>query len=316
MKKIIEEYYDIKCIAFIKISNKVFRIKTDKKDYILKYVDYSINDSVFAHLAVLKSNRFIIPIKNKNGVYLTRYDDNFQFYIALWYEDEIVLAKDLRLKYYLESLAILHNESSYTTKVNQGYYQESIEELENLINDSKLEIDNYLKRIEKSDFRSPVEWLYLINNNRIFSSIDKAKEHLKKYKELVKDKGILRVSITYQNFDYDNIIVKENLIVGSEKCSIAPPLFDLKDLFDKSFDNSMNLPSFLSEYINRFKFLDYEIEWLMVLIFIPILDFSGINEIEKIVNFIKTMHHISCAFEIESLFYNNDENKEEFNDFY
>ena len=47
---------------------------------------------------------------------------------------------------------------------------------------------------------------------------------------------------------------------------------------------------------------------VMVLIFIPILEFSGINEIEKIVNFIKTMHHISCAFEIESLFYNNDEN--------
>lgn len=316
MKKIIEEYYDIKCIAFIKISNRVFRIKTDKQDYVLKYVDYTINDSVFAHLSVLKTNRFIIPIKNKSGTYLTKFDDNYQFYISLWYEDEIVLAKDLRLKYYLESLAILHNESSYTTKVNQGYYQESIEELENLINDSKLEIDNYLKRIEKSDFRSPVEWLYLINNNRIFSSIDKAKEHLKKYKELVKDKGTLRVSITYQNFDYDNIIVKENLIVGSEKCSIAPPLFDLKDLFDKSFDNSMNLPSFLSEYINRFKFLDYEIEWLMVLIFIPILEFSGINEIEKIVNFIKTMHHISCAFEIESLFYNNDENKEEFNDFY
>lgn len=316
MKNIIENHYDIKCIAFIKISNKVFRIKSDKQDYILKYVDNNINDSVFAHLAVLKNNRFIIPLKNKIGTYLTKYNDDYQFYITKWYEDEIVLAKDLRLKYYLDTLALLHNESSYTTKVNQGYFEESIEELESLINDSKIEIDNYLKIIEKSDFRSPVEWLYLMNNNRIFSSIEKAKEHLKKYKELVKEKNVLRVSITYQNFDYDNIIVKENLIVGSEKCSVAPPLFDIKDLFDKSFDNSMNLSSFLNDYIRKFKLLDYEIEWLMILIFLPILDLTGINEIEKIVNFIKTMHHISCAFELEELFYEKEEKKEEFNDFY
>ena len=89
----------------------------------------------------------------------------------------------------------------------------------------------------------------------------------------------------------------------------------IKDLFDKSFDNSMNLSSFLNDYIRKFKLLDYEIEWLMILIFLPILDLTGINEIEKIVNFIKTMHHISCAFELEELFYEKEEKKEEFNDF-
>lgn len=316
MKELIENNYGIKCIAFIKVSNKLFRIKGENNDFALKYVDYSVNDSVFAHLSVLKHNRFIIPLKNKSGVYLTKYDDNFQFYISKWYEDEIVLAKDLRLKYYLESLALLHNESSYTTKVNQGYFIDSIEELENLINESEEEINSYLERVEKSDYRSPVEWLYLMNNNRIFDTLNKAKDHLKKYKELVKEKSSIRVAITYQNFAYENIIVKENLIVASEKCSIAPPFFDIKDLFDKSFDNTMNLSSFLGDYINKFTFLDYEIEWLMILIFLPILDFTGINEIEKIVNFIKTMHHISCAFEIENLFYANEDKITEFNDFY
>ena len=46
MKKIIEEYYDIKCIAFIKISNKVFRIKTDKKDFL--FVRDNSNDDSLA----------------------------------------------------------------------------------------------------------------------------------------------------------------------------------------------------------------------------------------------------------------------------
>lgn len=316
MKNIIEENYGIKCIAFIKITNRVFRIKSDNQDYVLKYVDNSINDSVFGHLAILHNQRFILPLKNKQGAYLTKYDSSNQFYVSRWYDDEVVLAKDVRLRFYLESIAILHNESSYSTRVNQGYFEESIEDLENLIDASKDDVEALLSRIEKSDYRSPVEWLYLMNNQRILASLEKAKSHLEKYKELVKEKSVLRVAITYQNFDYENIIVKDNLIVGSEKCSIAPPLFDIKDLFDKSFDNSMNLSSFIEDYIKRFKLLDYEIEWLMILIFLPILDFTGINEIEKIVNFIKTMHHISCAFELESLFYTDENEKKEFNDFY
>lgn len=316
MKNLIEQNYNINCIAFIKISSRVFRIKSNESDYVLKFIDYSVNDSIFAHLSILKNTNFIIPLKNKSGTYLTKYDSLNQFYIAKWYEDEIVLAKDVRLRYYLDSIASLHNESSYQTKVNQGYFIDSIEDLENLISSSKDDLESLLVRIEKSDYKSPVEWLYIMNNQRIFTSIDRAKYHLDKYKELVKEKSVLRVAITYQNFDYENIIVKENIIVGSEKCSIAPPHFDIKDLFDKSFDNSMNLSSFIEEYINRFKLLDYEIEWLMVLIFIPIFDFSGINEIDKIVNFIKTMHHISCAFEIEHLFYQEEEKTNEYQDFY
>ena len=74
MKKIIEENYGIKCIAFIKITNRVFRIKSDKQDYVLKYIDRNVNESIFAHLAVLNTSRFVLPLKNKQGSYLTNYD--------------------------------------------------------------------------------------------------------------------------------------------------------------------------------------------------------------------------------------------------
>lgn len=301
MKNLIASLYNINVTAFLKITPKVYRLKATGADYCLKYIENNNCESTFARLAISNCNLFAIPIKSLYGSYICQSKDGYYFYMMPWYSDEINLSKDVKLRFYLSSLAKLHQTSVYQTRVNKGYFEDAYEYIEKLLDEAKSDIDSMIGSIEKMDYRSPVQWLYLINNQRFYQSIEKSRRCLEHFKSLVNEKNVIRVTLTYQNFDYSNIIVKEGKIIGPEKFTIAPPLFDLKDIFDKSFESSIDITTFLDEYLKNFKLLDYEKEWLLALISLPVFDFRGNGEVEKIVNLTRTIYHLQCAEEVENI---------------
>ena len=93
---------------------------------------------------------------------------------------------------------------------------------------------------------------------------------------------MLRVCLNYLNFDYSHIIVRSNKIISTHKMIIGPPVYDLKHLFDKSFHGSIDISSFFSEYLRKFHLYEYERDWLLALMMIPIIDLKGNDEVEKL----------------------------------
>ena len=108
MKETILELYNIEVLTFIKISNKVYRIKTSDKDYALKYIDQNNLEGIIEKLKIIKLDTFVYPIKNIYNQYVSIFE-GVSFIVLPWISEENILMKDLRLKFFLDNLEELHN---------------------------------------------------------------------------------------------------------------------------------------------------------------------------------------------------------------
>ena len=67
LNEAILDNYNLEVIGIIKVSSKVYRIKTkDNKYYCLKHRENN-DESIFAHLSILNINSFSLPLKNNFG---------------------------------------------------------------------------------------------------------------------------------------------------------------------------------------------------------------------------------------------------------
>ena len=106
MNNVIKENYNLNIIAIIKITNKVYRLKTkDNKFYCLKHIEND-DTSIFSNLSLLNLDTFLIPYLNNNGSYITKINDD-NFYLSEWYDDEPILVKEIRMKFFIEETYIV-----------------------------------------------------------------------------------------------------------------------------------------------------------------------------------------------------------------
>lgn len=303
MKKIIKELYNLDIQIMIKLSPSTYKIKTKDEEYVLKYLD-EVDDleASYSRLSILNLSSFSIPLLNIYEQYISTYDDK-KFQISNYYYDETIQAKDIRLKFFLKELALLHTKSQYYIKVNEGFFKETYDFIYEQVENAKKELDRILFEVEALDYKPPSAWLLLMNNQLFYKAIDEVKSHIDKFLDLTKDLSKLRVSLIYQNFDYSHIIIKDNKIIGTQKLTLAPSIYDIKYLFDSSFTGSIDLSGFVEEYFKNYSLLEYEKEWLLGLLFIPSFNFKaleGYKEIEAIVAITRSIQHFKNAFELAS----------------
>ncbi len=303
MKEVIKEYYNLEVQIIIKLSPTVYRLKCHNGEYIFKYLENNEVESAYARLSMLNVTSFVYPLKNIYGNFISECADGY-FEITPYYQDEMIAAKDLRLRHFLIRLASLHQQTQYQMRVNEGFFSESYDFIDDQLEIAKRGLNDYLLKVEALDYKSPSQWLLLLNNQLFYKAINDAKEHLDKFKELTKELPQLRVSLIYQNFDYSHILLKQDKIIGTQRLAIAPPIYDLKHLFDYSYIGALDITSFLKEYMSKFLLLEYEKEWLMALLLIPNFNFTILNsckDIDAIVNITRSISHFKNANEMQKL---------------
>lgn len=304
MKKVIHNLYGIDVDIIIKLSSTVYKIKAKDKEYILKYLEnYDNLEASYARLSILNITSFVVPLKNIYDEYISFNNDKV-FQITYFYDDEVITAKDMRLKFFLNELSLLHNKSQYYMRISEGFFQETYDYIYNQLLKNRNDLNELLFSIEALDYKSPSSWLLLMNNQLFFKAIDESIRHMDKFLELSKEIKQLRVTLVYQNFDYSHIVLKSKKVIGTQKLCIAPPIYDLKYLFDYSFNGSIDLSGFFDLYMNNFDLLEYEKEWLLGLLLMPSFNFKaleGYKEVEAIVAITRSIQHFNNAFELEKL---------------
>ena len=125
-----------------------------------------------------------------------------------------------------------------------------------------------------------------------------------RFRELVKKMDTIRVSLNYLNFNFDNILVKDKKIIGIEKIKSAPIVYDIKDLFDKSYNLSIDFIMYIKMYLKENNLLDYEKEWLLTMTSIPFIDYSNHNEIGNIIDLSKIIYRINRSDDLEKILFN------------
>lgn len=300
MKKEIEEKYNIEIVSLIKNNDRVYRISTSREEYILKEQNSLNLESIFARLRILNIDEFVLPIRDNNDHFITEIEDKY-YALFPYYEDEEELAKDIRLNFYIKTIASLHDSSSYPLKVNDGFFEESISFLDLKVSLAKQEILTRIERVEKENYHSPSDWYFLMNYPILFNALKEADKYITLLEEEWKEGNNIHLSLTYQNFSYDHILIKNRKIVSLEKMALAPSIYDLVFLFHKSIDLKIDLSYLIDQYLEIHKLESYEQNWLLAFLFIPQLERKE-SEIEDITCLYRTLSLLKVANEISTKF--------------
>ena len=268
MIEYLEKLYNLEIATFIKSHNKTYKIVSTNGEYILKYVDDAKQENIFSRLYMLNDQIFLIPIKSINNRFIERYKELY-FIVTPFIKDESQINKDIRLHFYVKSIASLHKLSDYGVNVSDGFFDESLNYLEKNIYKYKNELQARIERVERQDFYSPSDWYFLMNYNLLMNALKESARRIESLDEEWNKKESINLSLTYQNFDYEHINVKYQKIISLDKMVIAPCIYDLINIFNEAYISRIDIKKLFKEYMGIHPLEQYEIDWLLAFLFIP-----------------------------------------------
>lgn len=290
MKELIESKYNLRINAIIKLTNRTYKLMTEDGPYLLKYHEDQSLESIFTRLSMLNNDVFLLPIRSYNGNFLENFE-NLTFAIYPFLKDEVMLNKDIRLHFYVKAIANLHLWSHYSLKVSDGFFNESLDYLERQCDEVESTIKTRMERVEKEEYHSPSDWYFIMNYDHFKKALDETRRRIDNLEEAWKNEKNINLSLTYQNFDYSHILVKQNKIVSLDKMALAPAIYDLRQLFNEAYISRIDIASLIKEYIDINPLQRYEKEWLLAFLFIPMISYDK-DYLKDISNQFKVLAHL------------------------
>jgi hypothetical protein len=291
MKDIIEEYYNIHVLGFISITHYVYKIKCDNQLFVVKIVDNKNIEGIYDYIESLQLKCFVEIIRNKNNELLTPYNHMF-FYIMDCLEESIGKYRELKLKTYFEMLSYIHTHSFYLKKVNQEYFKDMYQKILKDINDRRNYYLSIMMNCENMTYRSPCQWLFLLNFYRIDERYKKAIAYLNQYMDLIKNNHSIRVCLIYNHFDYQHIFLKAKKLISIDSMKIDMPIYDIYNIYLSTNDILYDIECLSQNYLKNMKYDKNEKILLCCLLnTVPICNFDD-NEIDNIIKISRLLYYI------------------------
>lgn len=291
MKEIILDAYNIDVIGFIKISKNVYKLKTNNGFYALKAINSQDIEVSYEHIRTLHLNCFVNIIENKFKKILTRYQ-GYYFYLMPWVENDNVLIKEIKLKYYFESLAYIHTNSFFNYNVNHDYFDKQINDISNIIEERLNYYDAIMSNYEVMEYRTPSGWIFVLNYCRIEDSLKRARRYLNEYKEYVYNNDNIRLCLIYNNFNYQHILMKQRCLISIDKVSINLCIYDIFNMYQQVPDLLFDLDSVSLYYLSKVNLLKEEKLLLACLLcIVPYIELEK-DEIKNIVKMSRLLYYL------------------------
>ena len=260
--------YQIDINNIIEITNIGYKVVTNKSYYFLKKVDSLNKEKIYIRLSLAKVNYFNIPLKSINNRFIEEIDHQY-YTLSYYYNDETLALDELRMSFYLKAIGYLHQNTIYPLKVNDGYFKESLDYIENKIMSVRDMIDSRMTNIERNEYHSPSDW-YFISSYRIFNNaINESQKYLDDLNDESEKLHSIELCLTYQNYSTQHIIIKEEKIISLEKMALAPSIYDLVDFVEKNFNDPIDISTLLNNYLSINQLALYQKYWLLALLYIP-----------------------------------------------
>lgn len=291
MKEILTDYYSIQIIGIIKVTDRVYKIKCNNGYYAVKIVDNRQIEQVYEYIETLHIECFVQVLINKNNEILTPFHQNY-LYLMPYIENSVGLLKEVKIKFYFETLAYLHYNSFYYTKVNQQYFETLQNDILKIINERTSYYQQMIKNFENIVIRSPSQWMLVMNYYRIYEALCCARQYLSQYLEHTKEFNQIRVCLNYKHFDYNHIALKNRLLLSIDNVCIDLPIYDLFDIYQRIPDILFDLDCFCEYYFKKIELREDEKLLLCCLMnIVPIIEY-GTDEIENIIKLSRLLYYL------------------------
>ena len=291
MKNVVYEYYGLQVIGLIKLTERVYKLKTDCGTYALKRTQSRQIETICEYIETLHVSCFVEVLLNKNNEYITSYENGY-FYIMPFVDVGQDMLKEMKIKYYFETLASLHYQSCYYTKVNHQYFETLNHDILQILNERTLYYEQMIQNFENMTLRSPSQWMLVMNYYRIYESLCSARQYLSQYLEQVSDHHQIRVCLNYKHFDYQHISLKQKVFLSIDNVCIDLPIYDLFDIYQRIPDILFDLDCFSEYYLKKMKLKDDEKLLLCCLMnIVPIVSYQN-DEIENIIKLSRLLYYL------------------------
>ena len=194
----------------------------------------------------------------------TRSDINLFSYV-----EETIMPKEEKLYDMAKVVANLHSKTYYYKEVSEDTYKSIYENIKNNIIYLDNSYETYYSKFLMEVYPSPAHYLFLRHFNTLKSTLNKLREDLDNYYDLVKEKKEQRVSLIHNNLALDHYLKGDkDYLISWDKSCFDTPVLDLYNLYKKEF-MTHNFTAFFKKYYEVFSLNPEEEKLLYLLISIP-----------------------------------------------
>ena len=193
-------------------------------------------------------------------------DNNYYFYE---YINHIRIPAEQKSIDMIKLVAMLHKKTTFYKNVNEDYYKKIYEDIKNRIAYLENYYNDIAEIVEKEEYMSPANYLYIRNISKIFISLDYAKYNIEKWYKIIEEKKRIRVVYLHNNISLDHYLVGDKpYLISWEKSKIDFPIYDLINLYQKYYQE-LDFCDLLKSYEQNYNWLPEEKNLFICLISLP-----------------------------------------------
>lgn len=294
MKDVILKNYDLHVIGEIKLSSHVFKLKCHEGYFVVKITSQKSLQNMYDLVETLNLSCFVHIIPNLHHEYLTIYQHQY-LYLMPFIESGSQHLKEMKIQFYFETLAYLHEHSFYDMKVNQQYFHTLEKDILKVINERFQYYEKMIESYENEVYRSPSQWMLVMNYYRIYEALALAKQYLSQYMNCIQECHSIRICLTYKNFDYQHISLKHKCLISLDYMEMDLPIYDIFDMYQKIPDILFDLDCLSQSYLKKFELRKEEKLLLCCLMnIVPIIQFEH-DEIDNIIKLSRLLYYLDSV---------------------
>lgn len=294
MKDVILKNYDLHVIGEIKLSSHVFKLKCHEGYFVVKITSQKSLQNMYDLVETLNLSCFVHIIPNFHHEYLTIYQHQY-LYLMPFIESGSQHLKEMKIQFYFETLAYLHEHSFYDMKVNQQYFHTLEKDVLKVINERFQYYEKMIESYENEVYRSPSQWMLVMNYYRIYDALALAKQYLSQYMNCIQECHSIRICLTYKNFDYQHISLKHKCLISLDYMEMDLPIYDIFDMYQKIPDILFDLDCLSQSYLKKFELRKEEKLLLCCLMnIVPIIQFEH-DEIDNIIKLSRLLYYLDSV---------------------
>jgi len=245
----VQAHYDVEVLRISQLTDKVFKLESKSKDYLLKYTsgdDEFLMKQLYAHKEMPES---VLPIyQTRSGARLA-YEENGFAYLTD-YVGQTPMPLENRVRDYSGLLNELHEVTKITVDKNDDevgwLYAEDYRQLE----ENFITLETLMQQYEMKISRSPFEWQIVMMYPLLYGMYRRSDEAMKRFYGLLARKKQLPVSMTHGDVNIANVLptAKTSYLINFENSSFDMPSHDMLK-FLSHYHQSQGTRNMIADYL-------------------------------------------------------------------
>ena len=249
----VQAHYDIEVLRIAQLTDKVFKLETRGKEYVLKFAD---GDEAFLMKQLYGHKELpdmVLPIyETRSGARMAYERDGFAYLTD--YVSQMPMPFESRVRDYAKLLEELHTATEIAVDKNDDevswMYGEDYHRLE--ANFTRLE--SMVSQYEMKLSRSPFEWQVLMMYPLLYGMYRRSDEAMKRFYRLLGRKKQLPVAMTHGDVNVANVLpgIKHTHLINFENSAFDLPTTDMLK-FLSHYHQSASTTRTITDYLKSQK---------------------------------------------------------------